>query len=267
MFAIELIVPWGACAPRPLRRVACGLLVALQVVIAATGNYGFFNLLILGLCLLLWDDEAWWPFRWRGQRAQTPDTAQPRRWPTWCVAPVALIVFLLSLPHVLGSFRRQLTWPQPIATVLQWTAPWRTVNPYGLFAVMTTSRPEIMLEGSNDGKTWVPYAFAWKPGEIRQRPAFVAPYMPRLDWQMWFAALGTAQRHPWVERLMAQILRENPAVLGLLAYNPFPDAPPRMLRAMVYQYHFTDVTTLRATGAWWRRERQGLYLPVMSLQR
>jgi hypothetical protein len=266
MFGIELVVPWGTFAPWTVRRGAAVLLAGMQVVIAITGNYGFFNLLVLSLCLLLWDD-AGWPSRWRGRHVVAPQAARPRRWPLWCVVPVSVVVFILSLPHVVGSFRWQFPWPWPMTQVMHWTTPWRTVNPYGLFAVMTTSRPEIILEGSNDGQTWVPYAFAWKPGEVGRRPAFVAPHMPRLDWQMWFAALGSAQRHPWVERLMKQLLRGSPAVLDLLAYNPFPDAPPRLIRAMVYQYHFTDIATYRATGAWWRRERQGLYMPVMPLRR
>ncbi|MBM3226739.1 MAG: lipase maturation factor family protein, partial [Candidatus Tectomicrobia bacterium] len=130
-----------------------------------------------------------------------------------------------------------------------------------------TSRPEIILEGSNDMQTWVPYAFAWKPGDVYHRPRFVAPYMPRLDWQMWFAALGSAPQHPWLRQLMEGLLQGKPTVAGLLAHNPFPDTPPRYLRAMVYRYDFTDVATRRATGAWWRRERQGLYMPVMSLRR
>ncbi len=155
----------------------------------------------------------------------------------------------------------------PIPQVARWLAPFRTVNHYGLFAIMTTSRPEIIVEGSNDGQTWLPYAFRWKPDNVMQRPRFVAPYMPRLDWQMWFAALGNAQHNPWLRHFLERLLQGTPAVVGLLAHNPFPDTPPRYIRAVVYTYHFTDMATRRATGAWWRRERQGLYTPVLSLRR
>jgi lipase maturation factor 1 len=266
MLGAELVVPWLILAPRRLRLVACGFLAALQLFIAATGNYGFFNLLTLLLCLLLCDDAVW-PRTWRARLDVAPSSARPLRWPVWIIAPIALVLFVMSLIQTIGSFRWQIQWPTPIPQVASWMAPFRTVNPYGLFAVMTTSRPEIIVEGSNDGQTWLPYAFSWKPGDVMRRPGFVAPHMPRLDWQMWFAALGNAQYHPWFRHFLERLLQGTPAVVGLLAHNPFPNAPPRYIRAVVYTYHFTDRATQQSTGAWWRRERQGLYLPVVSLRR
>ena len=266
MFGLELVVPWLIVAPRRWRLVACGLLVGFQLLIAATGNYGFFNLLTILLCLLLCDDAVW-PRSWRTRLDVAPSSVRPRRWPAWVIAPIALVVFVLSLTHTIDSFRWRFPWPTPISQVWRWVAPWRTVNRYGLFAVMTTSRPEIIIEGSRDGQVWLPYAFPWKPGDVLQRPRFVAPYMPRLDWQMWFAALGNAQHHPWLRHFLERLLQGTPAVVGLLAHNPFPDTPPRYIRAVVYTYHFTDPATRRATGAWWRRERQRLYMPVLSLRR
>jgi hypothetical protein len=299
MFGIELVVPWLVLAPRRLRLVACGCFVGLQLLIAATGNYGFFNLLTLLLCLLLCDDAVW-PRAWCARLDVTPfpataeggaqrvfngapfpasvtaegrqfngapSSARPRRWPVWSIAPIVLVIFIVSVIQTMGSFRWHIQWPMPISQVASWIAPFRTVNAYGLFAVMTTSRPEIIVEGSNDGQTWLPYAFPWKPGDVMQRPGFVAPYMPRLDWQMWFAALGSAQSNPWFHYFLERLLQGTPAVLRLLAHNPFPHTPPRYIRAVVYTYHFTDIATQQATGAWWRRERQGLYMPVMSLRR
>jgi hypothetical protein len=266
MFVLELVVPWLLLGPRRVRLVACGLLVGLQLLIAATGNYGFFNLLTLLLCLLLCDDAAW-PRAWRVRPEVIPSPARPPRWPVWVVAPIAVMIFVLSLTQTIDSFRWRVAWPSPIPQVAYWLAPFRTVNHYGLFAVMTTSRPEIIVEGSNDGQTWLPYPFLWKPGDVMQRPGFVAPYMPRLDWQMWFAALGKAQNNPWVRRLLERLLQGTPAVVSLFAQNPFPDTPPRYIRAVVYTYHFTDMATQHATGAWWRRELQGLYMPVLSLRR
>jgi hypothetical protein len=265
MFGIELLVPWFILAPRRLRLTACGFLVALQLCIAVTGNYGFFNLVTLLLCLLLCDDAVW-PHTWSARR-HDPPSARPRRWPVWGLAPIVLVLFIMSLVQTLGSFRWHIQWPAPIPQVASWIAPFRTVNPYGLFAVMTTSRPEIIVEGSNDGQTWLPYAFPWKPGDVMQRPGFVAPHMPRLDWQMWFAALGNAQYHPWFRQFLERLLQGTPAVLDLLAHNPFPHTPPRYIRAVVYTYHFTDRATKQSTGAWWQRERQGLYMPVLSLRR
>ena len=112
--------------------------------------------------------------------------------------------------------------------------------------------------------TWLPYEFRWKPGDVRRRPRFAGPHMPRLDWQMWFAALGDYRENPWFLHLLVRLLDGSPDVLALLERNPFPDHPPRFVRAVLYEYHFTDAATRSATGAWWRRERLGLYCPVLS---
>jgi hypothetical protein len=138
------------------------------------------------------------------------------------------------------------------------------VNTYGLFAVMTTTRPEIIIEGSNDGKTWLPYEFKYKPGDPRRCPSFVAPHQPRLDWQMWFAALGNYRQNPWFGNFCIRLLQGSPDVLALLARNPFPGAPPRYIRAMVFDYQFSNLQEHRAQGIWWRRELMGEYSPVLS---
>jgi hypothetical protein len=150
-------------------------------------------------------------------------------------------------------------------TVYAWLEPFRTFNRYGLFAVMTTSRPEIIIEGSNDGVAWLPYEFKYKPGDVKRRPSFVAPHQPRLDWQMWFAALGDYRHNPWLVNFCQRLLEGSGPVLRLLEHNPFPHAPPRYMRAVVYDYHFTDFATRRQTGAWWRRQERGPYLPPLSL--
>jgi lipase maturation factor 1 len=139
------------------------------------------------------------------------------------------------------------------------------VNTYGLFAVMTTSRPEIIIEGSADGRTWREYEFRYKVGDVHRPPPFVAPHQPRLDWQMWFAALGPPQGNAWFEPLLRGLLQNRPEIVGLLGRNPFPAAPPRYVRAMLYSYHFTDAATLAATGDWWRRRPISVYYPQMSL--
>jgi hypothetical protein len=131
---------------------------------------------------------------------------------------------------------------------------------------MTTKRHEIIVEGSMDGTTWQPYEFRFKPGELTRRPEFIAPHMPRLDWQMWFAALGDVQSQRWFVYFCGRLLEGSPPVLALLERNPFPHAPPRFLRAVVWDYHFTDPAERRATGAWWKRELLGLYTPVLTVQ-
>jgi len=130
---------------------------------------------------------------------------------------------------------------------------------------MTTFRPEIVIEGSNDGENWLEYGFKYKPGDIKKSPPWVEPHQPRLDWQMWFAALGGYQNNPWFVNLMVRLLEGSPDVLRLLGKNPFPNGPPRYVRALLYEYRFTDLGTKRATGDWWRRELKGVYFYPISL--
>jgi len=268
MFVIELVVPWCIVGPRRLRHLACWVLIGFQGLIAATGNYCFFNLLTVALCLLLLDNEGW-PY-WCRARLLTLDPPAGQRvspaWPSWIIVPVAGLVALASAAPMAALASKRGDWMKPLAVVHQLVAPLHLVNSYGLFAIMTTTRHEIVLEGSDEGVRWRAYAFKYKPGEPTRPPAFVAPHQPRLDWQMWFAALSSYKQHPWFVRFCRQLLRGSRDVTALLAHNPFPLHPPRYLRAVVYEYRFTDAATRRVDGAWWHRTQRGLYCPVMSLQ-
>jgi hypothetical protein len=150
----------------------------------------------------------------------------------------------------------------PLAVAID---PLRSVNRYGLFAVMTTVRLEIIVEGSADGSNWRAYEFFDKPGDVRRAPPWVAPFQPRLDWQMWFAALSSEGEERWFRAFCRRLLEGSPRVTALLAYDPFAGRPPRYMRATMYRYRFTDWATGRATGVWWVRERVREYLPVITL--
>lgn len=263
MFAIEGLAPFLIFAPRRLRLLAAAAIASLQLLILATGNYAFFNLLALTLCVALLDDGVW-PQRWRAGFASA--RGRPRVLPRWVVVPAAVTLFVLSLYPMARAFHDSAEWLGPVRDLYRITAPWRVVNPYGLFQVMTTHRPEIEIEGSDDGQTWKAYAFRWKPGALERRPEFVAPHQPRLDWQMWFAALSDFRQEPWFLSFCQRLLEGSPPVIALMGRDPFPRAPPRFLRATMYEYHFTDAATRHATGAWWRRERLGLYCPVLTLE-
>jgi hypothetical protein len=199
-----------------------------------------------------------------GLRESPPIAGRPR-WGRVVAAPLAAVVVAVSLIQLLAMFGFSSAWFAPAVLAEDWIAPFRSVNSYGLFAVMTTSRPEIIVEGSTDGITWLPYEFAHKPGNVARRPDFVAPYQPRLDWQMWFAALGRREDNPWFTNFCVRLLEGSPSVLALLAQNPFPDHPPRYVRAVVYDYRFTTVAERRATGSWWTRTSVGDYLSPISL--
>jgi hypothetical protein len=172
---------------------------------------------------------------------------------------------------ILGSAAVELTgrlWPSApgLARADALSAPLQRLHvtgSYGLFAVMTTTRPQVAIEGSDDGVTWREYGFRYQPGDVTRAPRWVAPHMPRLDWQMWFAALG--EPTPWFESLLARLLEGSPDVLALFEENPFPAAPPRYVRALRYHYEATDLRTHRETGAWWTRTPAGIYFPACSL--
>jgi len=264
MFAVELGCPWLVFLGRPLRRVAFAALVGLQALILVTGNYCFFNFLAIALCLWLVDD-AMLPRRLRPPVREGPARGSRIRFAV--TLPLAALVVILGADQMAGGFRRGWAEPGWVAAVDRAAAPFRSINGYGLFAVMTPTRPEIVVEGSRDGVTWVPYAFRWKPGALDRRPRFVAPHQPRLDWQMWFAALGTYRGNRWFGAFLARLLEGSPEVLGLLADDPFPGAPPRYIRATLYDYRFTTAVERRDTGNWWRREELGPYTQVVSLSR
>ena len=266
---VELFIPFLIFAPRRLRFLGGGLLILLQLLIALTGNYAFFNLLTIALCLLLFDDaflSRWLPHRLLHRRFGV-ETARPEsRLRRWMTAPVAAFVLVAALTQMALMFR--VDWlPAPALELQQTIEPFRIVNSYGLFAVMTTSRPEIIIEGSNDGVEWRDYEFKYKPGDLKRAPRWVEPFQPRLDWQMWFAALGSYRGEPWFASLMFRLLQGSPEVLALFASNPFPNAPPRYVRALVYDYYLTDWAERHPQGKWWRRELQGMYFPVATLER
>ena len=259
MFFVELVVPFLMFGPRRIRFFAGAMTIGLEAFIFITGNYTFFNLLAVALCLLLYDDAVLRRFTRR-----TPSISPQRPSIFQRSATAALFSFLMlaSCFELMEIFSG--TMPRPAENFLSWTAPFGVVNTYGLFAVMTTSRPEIIVEGSNDGQTWLEYSFKYKPGDLRRAPVWVQPHQPRLDWQMWFAALSSYQAQPWFINFMVRLLDGSPDVLALMAKNPFPSGPPQYVRAQVYDYKFTNMAERRATGNWWSRDPKGTYFPAVS---
>ncbi|HEX8198947.1 MAG TPA: lipase maturation factor family protein, partial [Isosphaeraceae bacterium] len=256
MFWAELLAPLLVFAPRRLRWVAFGSIVLLQVQIVATGNFGFFNLLTIVLCVALVEDRDW------GRRAAEGTPAVPEGWPRRVVVGAAgAVIALVTTLEAIDATPWTFPFPEPLPALQQAVRPLRSMNAYGLFAVMTTERPEIVVEGSADGMTWRPYAFRWKPGAVDRRPRFCTPHMPRLDWQMWFAALaGDCRAQPWFLRFEARLLEGSPSVLALLSEDPFPGRPPRFVRARLDRYRFTRW----GASTWWQREDLGLYCPPLE---
>lgn len=267
---IEIIAPLFIWAPRRVRLTACGLLIFLQLVIAITGNYCFFNLLTIALCLLLIDDAAWRRRRGALQaaRGRCPVVSHcfPKRLAIYAVTIVIVITFPLNAWLIYSAFEPEAEMPPPLASLYERIQPFQIVNGYGLFRVMTKDRKEIELQGSADGINWVPYEFKWKPGDVMRPPKWCAPHQPRLDWQMWFAALGSLRDREWFFLFERCLLEGKAAVAALLRTNPFPKTPPRYIRANFYRYRFSTAEEHRQTGAWWTREELGEYFRTFSLQ-
>ncbi len=291
VYLIEIGCSFLLLGPRNFRRLSCFAFMFLMLVILATGNYAYFNALTLCLCLTLLDD-ACWPKRLRqyfSRRTCKPAVANftPRRRVATAASRALLLVFAVCLTLVqvrLGTYYAYTTanrflgvvdlrygtdWRLPALgrpKALEALAGFRSVNSYGLFADMTETRPEIIIEGSRDGIEWLAYEFKYKPGDVNRRPPFVAPHQPRLDWQMWFAALGRWQGNIWLVKLLGRLLEGAGEVEKLFAHNPFDKAPPKYIRASLYTYAFTDRASGKAAGSWWQREYRGLYFPEISLE-
>ena len=259
---IELIASWLIFLPSRFSRarlISCLLMISLQVGIGVTGNYGFFNMLTIVLYVSLLDDRT---LAWRTPRRAALDeerhlSLSRNLWGVGvgvvavCVAALSVMTLFREMDRTRGRrgpFDRGV--PQ---AVLRFVEPFESVNGYGLFRVMTTQRPEIVIEVSKDGRFWTEWEFRWKPGDVRRRPAFVEPHMPRLDWQMWFAALDPFSAQDWLLAMAHRLAADEPPVTRLLGPDPLP-AGPRLVRLSYYQYHFTSYAERAQTGAWWKRE-------------
>ncbi|MBA3721985.1 MAG: lipase maturation factor family protein [Parachlamydiaceae bacterium] len=258
MFMIEILVPFFIFGNSESRFIACLILIFFQVLIILTGNYAFFNLLTIGLCVTLLDNAH---LQWVLGSVQA-NVVHPNMLISYFLNGVGIFFVLINILQFIAIFGIS----RRIFQFLNLFRSYYITSSYGLFARMTTIRNEIVVEGSNDGENWSVYEFKWKPGDLSIAPKQVAPYHPRLDWHMWFAALSSYQHNSWFINFLVRLLEGSPTVLKLLKTNPFPDAPPKLIRTLVYEYHFTDLKTKKATGQWWRRKFRGYYTPTIKLE-
>ena len=266
VFIIQLGAVFLIFGPKRIRYMGCAVLIFHECLIFLTGNYCFFNLLTIALCLLLLDDAAL--ARWIPGKRKTSRTEETTRVSVWenrlsagmGAGALGISIMLYAVPILVTSGN----YPFLYVAIANTIRPLHIFNSYGLFAVMTTSRPEIIIQGSDDRENWFPYEFKWKPGLVAKKPEFVAPHQPRLDWQMWFAALSNYEKNPWLIRFMIRLLQGSPPVIALLENNPFPDRPPKYLQALVYDYRFSDSETRSRDGSWWTRKLRP-YTPILQL--
>jgi hypothetical protein len=277
--ALELVLAWMMFLPRRFRIACFCVLTSWQIGIILSANYTFLNYLVLVLGFLLLDDkslERFLPQRWRKDfvapaEAATAGASPQDKWPSalralWSAAKLAVTAVMLI--WIFYATAVQMVWmvkPLPLPTTpVAALEPFRIADRYGLFAVMTRGRYEIEFQGSADGQTWLVYPFRFKPQDPAKPPGIYAPYQPRFDWNLWFASLSTWRQEPIVPRTERALLRGDTDVLLLFAGNPFPKAPPRQVRAVLWQYWFTTPEEKRLQHLWWRREQLGLYAPTLE---
>ena len=276
MWLAELVVPFAFLGPTSWRRIRLGaaaVTIFFQLGLIATGNYTFFNWLTIVLCVPLIDDRAWrslagaWLRLGSSIRGEVEGVLSLKlflcRGFMVLTLPLSILVFVEEMARTADwvEIRNWLRSADPVTGMIE---PFRSINGYGLFRVMTTQRPEIVVEVSGDGETWLEYPFRWKVGDVARRPRFVAPHQPRLDWQMWFAALNPRGNEAWLHSLMKRLLDGSPRVAALLDESPVGPDPPRYVRLAYFDYRFTRTGQNPSTD-WWIRRRLGELTPAVSL--
>jgi len=256
---VELVVPFGYFLPQPIAGIAGLITIAFQLTLIVSGNLSWLNWLTIVVALTTLDNRflSWLPISVPVVKQATPAYR-------YAVYALGVLVALLSVQPALNL----LSAGQVMNTAFN---PLQIVNTYGAFGSITRERFEIVIEGTDaaalsDGTPWREYQFKGKPGDPAHRPPLVAPYHLRLDWLMWFAAMGSAQDEPWFQELLLRLLQGDRDTLGLLRVNPFPGRPPQWIRAEMYRYRFTTRTEHHETGRWWTRERVGDYFPAVRLK-
>jgi hypothetical protein len=258
---VELIVPWFSFGPRHARHVAGVLLVSFQIILIISGNLSFLNYVTIIPFLACFDDtflRRVLPKALVRRAERAAQESEPSRINNTIAIALSILVAYLSIA--------------PVANLISERQMMNTsfdrldlVNTYGAFGTVGRERPEIVFEGTDDalitGDTqWKEYEFVAKPGDPNRRPPFIAPYQPRIDWQIWFAAMASPSDYPWTFRFVWKLLHKDPGTLSLIANNPFPNSAPHYIRARLYRYHFAPL----GEKLWWKREPLGEWLPALS---
>lgn len=260
MFFVELAVPFFIFTPwEEVRLAVFFFFIGLQFAIWLTGNFSYLNHLTAAFSIILVSDTYLSPI--------FGAIPQPLPSPLLLEGVVTLAggtLLALQLMNLWHHIYR----PHPrIARCFAWIQPFHLVCRYGIFAVMTTKRYEVVVEGSDDGENWLEYGFYYKPTELNRRPRRISPYQPRLDWQIWFLPFSDFDDEEWFQNFLVHLLRGSPQVIALLRTNPFPEKPPKYIRALFYDYVFSDWQTKKREGRWWSRTLIGPYSPVLVLRK
>jgi Lipase maturation factor len=256
----QLIVPFGLFAPQPVASVAATIIAATQLWLVASGNFAWLNWVTILLAFSAIDDSA--AALLFGATAHPAPSGPPPWFAALVIMSTVAVLFMSYWP-----MRNMLSSKQRMNMSFN---SFHLVNTYGAFGSVGRIRREVVIEGTEDANitvqtVWKEYEFKGKPGAVRRLPRQWAPYHLRLDWLMWFAAISPGYAQPWLIPLLLRLLQNDRPTLRLLGHNPFPESPPRQVRAQLYQYRFTTAAELRRERAWWHRKLIGRYVPPMAL--
>ena len=258
MFLVELALPFALFFTENIRAVAGIIFIGFQYILWLTGNFSYLNHMTAAFSIIALSNAFFPTF------LQPPSISHEFGLIDILLYAIGSAFLILQLFRFWQHFQPQKRF---LARWLHWFPYWHLVNRYGLFAIMTTKRYEIVVEGSEDGKTWKEYLCKYKPSEITRRPRRISPYQPRLDWQMWFLPFDDFESETWFHEYLYHLLLGTPEVLKLIRYNPFPNKPPLYIRALMYDYKFSTKEEKKIKGWWWERDLMGQFSPVMTLKK
>jgi hypothetical protein len=259
----ELVAPWLVFWPRLARHTGGALIILFQMVLILSGNLSFLNWLTIIPALACFDDGLWSKILPRAlvRRAERAEASavpsRPMRLTAWVVTCLVMALSIQPVANMLS--------PQQIMNTS--FDPLDLVNTYGAFGTVGRERFNVIFEGTNadapdESADWKAYPYKGLPVELNTMPPQIAPYQLRLDWQMWFASMSTPDEYPWTLHLVWKLLHNDPTTLSLFGNNPFPERPPRFVRAVLYQYQFAEPGN--HDGRWWNRKQLGLWLPPLA---
>lgn len=256
----QLVVPFVLFAPQPAAGIAGAIVIVTQLWLVLSGNFAWLNWITIVLAFGAIDHTA---FAWVLPVGEPPTLPHPPIWFACMVIAFTAATVVLSYWPV----RNMVSSRQRMNAAFN---PYHLMNTYGAFGSIGRTRHEVVIEGTDDTEitartVWKEYGFKGKPGDPRRMPRQWAPYHLRLDWLMWFAALNTQYAREWLGPFTVRLLRNDPATLRLLRHNPFPESPPRYVRAQLYEYRFTTWDELTRERTWWRRSLVGQYMAPVSL--
>lgn len=262
MFFIELAAPFGIFIPallmgHEIRLAVFACFFFLQLMIWLTGNFSYLNHLTAAFSVILVSDAYLSHFFAPIAPGQSSSALEG-------IATMGGI--LLTAMQLMTLWNHLYTPLTVFARLLSKVQPFHCVCRYGIFAVMTTKRYEVVVEGSDDGEEWKEYGFYYKPSELERRPRHISPYQPRVDWQIWFLPFSAYEDEEWFQNFLFHLLKGSPHVLSLIRFNPFSEKPPKFVRSLFYDYEFTTWEERKRTGHWWKRTLIGSYSPAFSIR-